>query len=77
MLERVASRARGKRAAVITHGGVLGIAYRHVTGMSLDSNRDYSLHNASINRILYSGGRWSLETWGDVAHLPADGIDQP
>jgi len=74
-LERVASGAAGRHTAVVTHGGVLGIAYRHVTGMPLDSKRDYSLHNASINRIVYSGGRWTLEAWGDVAHLPAESID--
>jgi 2,3-bisphosphoglycerate-dependent phosphoglycerate mutase len=67
-LERVASRAHGV-CAVITHGGVLGVAYRHVTGGAPDSKRDYSLHNASLNRLVYSGGRWSIEAWGDVAHL--------
>lgn len=75
-LERIATGMAGKCIAVITHGGVLGIMYRHVTGTSLDSKRSYSLHNASINRFLYSGERWLLEAWGDVAHLPADSIDK-
>ncbi|HXZ54058.1 MAG TPA: histidine phosphatase family protein [Burkholderiales bacterium] len=70
-LERIAEKTQGGRAAVITHGGVLGVAYRHVTAASPDSKRDYSLHNASINRIVYSSGRWSLEHWGDVTHLAA------
>jgi len=73
-LERIAEGAAGG-VAVITHGGVLGMMYRHVTGASLDSKRSYSLHNASINRLLYSGKRWSLEVWGDIAHLPAGSID--
>ena len=68
-LERVAAAAQGRHAAVVTHGGVLGIAYRRITGASAETKRDYSLHNASINRILVCGGRWSLEGWGDVAHL--------
>jgi probable phosphoglycerate mutase len=68
-LGRVAAAAGGRRAAVITHGGVLGVAYRHIAGVSPDSKRDYALHNASINRIVCSDGRWSLESWGDVAHL--------
>jgi len=74
-LERVAARVQGGQAAVVTHGGVLGIAYRQISGASPDSKRDYSLHNASINRILISGGRWSLEDWGDVAHLSAGSGD--
>ena len=73
-LERIAEGAAGG-VAVITHGGVLGMMYRHVTGTPLDSKRSYSLHNASINRFLYSDKRWSIEIWGDIAHLPADSID--
>ena len=73
-LERIAEGAAGG-VAVITHGGVLGMMYRHVTGTPLDSKRGYSLHNASINRFLYSDKRWSIEIWGDIAHLPADSID--
>jgi len=79
-LERVAARSEARHAAVVTHGGALGIAYRHVTDMLLEAKRDYSLHNASLNRIVYSGGRWSLEAWWDVAHLPGgsgDSIDKP
>jgi 2,3-bisphosphoglycerate-dependent phosphoglycerate mutase len=77
-LERVAASAGKGLAAVVTHGGVLGVIYRHVNGAAPDSRRDYSLHNASINRILYEGGRWSIEAWGDVSHLAAgsgDGIE--
>jgi probable phosphoglycerate mutase len=68
-LERVAKAGAGRQAAVVTHGGVLGVAYRHIFGAAPDSKREYSLHNASINRIRVSDGRWSVEAWGDVAHL--------
>jgi probable phosphoglycerate mutase len=74
-LEAIAAGVVGKCVAVITHGGVLGMMYRHVTGAALDSKRSFSLHNASINRFLYSDERWSLELWGDISHLPADSID--
>lgn len=68
----IARRAAGARVAVITHGGVVGIMYRHVRGMALDARRDYPLLNASINRFRMVDGRWNLDTWGDVSHL--DGI---
>ena len=74
-LERLAEAAAGGQAAVVTHGGALGVAYRHITGAAPDSKREYSLHNASINRIRVSDGRWSLESWGDVAHLSAGSGD--
>jgi probable phosphoglycerate mutase len=75
-LERVAAAGR-ERIAVVTHGGVLGVAYRLITGSSPEAERKYSLHNASINRLVFSHGRWSIEGWGDVAHLSGgsgDGI---
>ena len=68
-LERVAEAVAGRQAAVVTHGGVLGVAYRRITGAAPDSKREYSLHNASINRIRVCDGRWSLQAWGDVSHL--------
>ena len=68
-LERIAAAVSGGCAAVVTHGGVLGVMYRHVNGTSPEAKRDYSLLNASINRLLYTGGAWSIESWGDVAHL--------
>jgi len=74
-LERVAKPMAGRQAAVVTHGGVLGVIHRHVNGAAPDSKRDYSLLNASINRLLYSDGRWSIEAWGDVAHLSAGSGD--
>jgi 2,3-bisphosphoglycerate-dependent phosphoglycerate mutase len=74
-LERVAASALGGHVAVVTHGGVLGVMHRHVNGAAPDSKRDYSLLNASINRLLYSRERWSIESWGDVAHLAAGSGD--
>src|SRR5262249_10835680 len=74
-LERVAAAARGGQAAVVTHGGVLGIAYRRITGAPEETKRDSSLHTASITRILVSEDRWSLEGWGDVAPLSAGSGD--
>jgi 2,3-bisphosphoglycerate-dependent phosphoglycerate mutase len=74
-LERIAAASAGGRAAVVTHGGVLGVMHRHANGAAADSKRDYSLHNASINRLLYAKGRWLIEAWGDVTHLGAGSGD--
>ena len=76
-LERIAAGATGERVAVVTHGGVLGIAYRHAMDIPLDARRSYSLANASLNHFLYADRRWLLEAWGDVAHLSAESADKP
>jgi 2,3-bisphosphoglycerate-dependent phosphoglycerate mutase len=75
-LEGIAAGAAGKRVAVITHGGVLGVMYRHTMNISLETKRGYSLANASLNHFRFADGRWLLDAWGDVAHLPAESLDE-
>jgi len=76
-LERVACAHAGLRIAVVTHGGVLGVLYRHATKLVPDANRDYSQANASVNHVRFGSGRWLIERWGDIAHLPQDAAADP
>jgi 2,3-bisphosphoglycerate-dependent phosphoglycerate mutase len=62
----------GSRVLVVTHGGVLDATYRHATGMPLSASRDFPVYNASVNVISHDGGRWKIESWGDVGHLPQE-----
>jgi probable phosphoglycerate mutase len=74
-VERIASAHAGGRIAIVAHGGVLGVVFRHASGLPLDAPRTYTLANASVNFLRYGGGTLSIERWGDVAHL-ADAPDQ-
>ncbi|MBI2317707.1 MAG: histidine phosphatase family protein [Betaproteobacteria bacterium] len=76
-LTRLARAKNGRRIAVVTHGGVLGTMYRYVNGLTLDAPRNYTIANASINRLHFDGSAWSVESWGEVAHLGAQGADIP
>ena len=69
VLGAIATRARGQRAAVVTHGGVLGVVYRQAMNIPLEAKRDYLLANAGLNRFRFAAGRWLLDAWADVAHL--------
>lgn len=60
------------RVLVVTHGGVLDVAYRHATGMPLSASRNFPIYNASVNVISHDDGRWKIESWGDVSHLPRE-----
>jgi len=62
----------GGRLLLVTHGGVLDAAYRHATGMPLDAPRSFPIHNASLNVLRHRGGVWTVESWGDVSHLPQE-----
>ena len=68
---RLALALRGRRIAVVTHGGVLGVMYRHAMGLGLDAPRTYTIANASINRLHFDASAWKIESWGEVAHLAA------
>ncbi len=68
-LEHLADKHPGKRIGVVTHGGFLGAIFRYVLNIPLKAERNFVLLNCSLNRIEKKNGRWSLVSWGDVAHL--------
>lgn len=63
----------GLRIIVVTHGGVLDMAYRMATELPLEQPRHFKLLNASLNTIRFTGLRFELVDWADDTHLqPAD-----
>ena len=62
----------GSRILLVTHGGVLDAAYRHATGMPLNTLRNFPIYNASVNVLRRRDGVWNIESWGDVSHLPQE-----
>lgn len=67
--QRLVGRHVGQCVAWVTHGGVLDVLYRAATGAALDAPRSWQLDNASLNRLLYTGERFSLVGWNDQQHL--------
>lgn len=67
----------GRTVAVIVHGGVLDVAYRHARGLSWDAPRQHVMRNAAINRMQASAAPLSMQVidWGDDAHLAVEDID--
>jgi len=71
----IAERARGRSILVVTHGGVLDCLYRAASGLGLDAPRSWELGNAAINRLLFTGERFTLVGWSDTSHLESDPLD--
>ncbi|MCX7142209.1 MAG: histidine phosphatase family protein [Proteobacteria bacterium] len=65
----LAERHAGMTLAVVTHGGMLAVLYRHVTAMPLAAPRNFPLHNTGVNRLRHRLGAWELQHWGDIDHL--------
>ena len=76
MARRLAQQHAGQTIALVCHGGVLDCLYRAATGQSLDAPRSWQLGNTSINRLLYTGSRFSLVGWNDQTHLDQIPLDE-
>ena len=74
-LQRIALQCAGKRAAVVTHQGVLGVLYRHVHGLAFNEAKRPRLLNASCNYFRFRRGQWVIDAWCDVDHLPQEALE--
>lgn len=72
-LQEIVCRHAGATVAVVAHGGVLDVAYRHANGMTWNAPRQHLMANAAINRVSAQAlpFRMTVLEWGDVAHLAA------
>ena len=71
-LTAIAAGLAGRRAVIVSHGGVLDALYRVAAGEGPEGPRKTTLLNASINTFHYRDGRWTLHLWGDISHLGRD-----
>ena len=75
-LQEIAARHRGEQVVVVVHGGVLDVINRFVRGNPLEMARDFLIPNAGLNWISLAAGQWTIDTWGDTAHLEAGARDE-
>ena len=76
-LDRVLDDGRGRRVVVFTSGGVIGRVLQRVlkapdeTALALN----WRVKNASLSRLTFGGGRISVDSFNETAHLQAAGLD--
>ncbi len=68
-VQALAAEQRGRRVAVVTHGGVLDMLWRHLHALSLDGARACAIPNTGINRLRWEQGVLHLQLWADDAHV--------
>jgi probable phosphoglycerate mutase len=71
-LNEIAARHQGESIVAVTHGGLVQAMFRQVTGIGFEAPRRFAIRNAAYNVFLRDEGGWSLETWGDISHYPAE-----
>jgi len=67
----IAARHPGGHLLVFTHGGVLDMLYRHVTGLGISAARTFGIPNAGLNRLELQSRGWVIRAWAEVRHLEA------
>jgi probable phosphoglycerate mutase len=75
-IEHYANQFKGKKIALVAHGGVLECAYRAAKNLPLNAEREITIYNASINRFNFDGDTIKLIQWGDVSHLHDETKDE-
>ncbi|MDR2507353.1 MAG: histidine phosphatase family protein [Candidatus Accumulibacter sp.] len=68
-IEELAGRHAGQNILLVTHGGVLDIIYRRVSGMALENPRDFPIPNAGINWLVINGAHWRITQWAETSCL--------
>ena len=69
VISRITSEHENKNILVFTHGGVLDMLYRFITGLLMTAQRDFGIPNAGLNRIEITPAGWRIRAWADIAHL--------
>jgi probable phosphoglycerate mutase len=67
----IADRNRGRRIAIVTHGGVLDCMHRAAHGTGLAPARNFDVLNAAINRVRWNGDKFEVLSWAETDHLAA------
>jgi 2,3-bisphosphoglycerate-dependent phosphoglycerate mutase len=73
---RLASAHPGGTVVLVAHGGVMDCLYRAASRLELQAPRSWQLGNASINRLLYTPGGFTLIGWSDTSHLEGRSLDE-
>ena len=61
---------------VFSNGGVVDMAWRHLTGQPLSGPRTCEIPNVGLNHMRWDGRRFHLQDWADARHV-ADLPEQP
>ena len=73
---RLAAAHLGQTIALVAHGGVMDCLYRAASRLDLQAARSWQLGNASINRLLFAEGGFTLIGWSDTSHLEGVVLDE-
>lgn len=75
-VRRVLDSGKYRKVAIVTHGGVLECVHHWASGTEFAQPRTFDIFNASVNRLHWDGERAQIRSWGEIAHLNRDALDE-
>jgi len=58
-----------QKLAVVAHGGVIDMVWRHIKNIDLTSQRPYKIMNASVNHFRITTQLWEEVAWAQTDHI--------
>ncbi|OMP02065.1 Histidine phosphatase superfamily, clade-1 [Corchorus olitorius] len=68
-LQRIASKHKGERVVVVSHGGAIRALYKR----ACPDGKTGKVLNTSVNVFHLTDDEWTIKSWGDVSHLEQTG----
>ena len=68
-VQQLVATHRGRRLALVTHGGVLDMLWRQAQGLPISGLRTCEIPNTGLNHLRWVGDRLLIDSWGDADHL--------
>ena len=69
-VEDIAAKNDGKSIAIFTHATPIRVLRSSFLGEPIERINDYGwVPNASVSKVIYNGGNWNIEYYGESKHL--------
>lgn len=70
-ISEIAENNFGKTVAVVTHGTAIRALVAYIKKIPSESlNRIVHCDNTAVTTLIYNGGSFEIESYGDISHLP-------
>ena len=76
VFQELIARHNGEHIALITHAGVIDIAYRYALARPLQTPHEFTIRNASVHCFACDEGSWSvLHRSNETKHAGSEAIE--
>ncbi len=68
-MKRIAEANKGKKVAIVAHGGIFNAFYLAISGRQKEDYQMFRSSNASVTEVIYEDEKWILKSFDDTSHM--------